>query len=105
MSSYNLNMENSNSLGILQSDNGSVDRSHEILSPTADIQAASKFKEVHETEVLKSDLADASNKLAWQYVAILDLKNDLHAAFNSKCLLEAVTAKQAQELEIRTWKI
>ena len=55
---------------------------------------------------LKSDLADANNELLHQDVAISDLKNDLHDAFNRLCSLGGITARQVQELkEVRAGQI
>ena len=99
MSNYNLNVKNSNPFGILQSINESFDKSHEILSFSADAQNAFKFKEVCKTGRLKSDLADANDKPAHQDVPISDLKNGLYATFDRICILEGVTARQAQEIE------
>ena len=93
MSSYNLNFD------ILQSYHESLDKFHETLSLYTDTHAAFTFKQQCVTERLKSDLADSSDKLACQDVAISYLKNDVHATFNRIHLLEGVTARQAQELE------
>ena len=76
------------------------------MSLSADAEAASKFKEVCETERLKSDLADVNDKIAHHNVAISDLKNYLHAIFNRIYLFEGVTTRKAQELgEVRAAQI
>ena len=76
ISSYNLNIENSNPFGSLQSNDESLDKSHKTLNLSADAQATITCKEMCKTEKLKSDLADANDKLTCQDVTISDLKND-----------------------------